>query len=137
MHISSQHEMRAFVDQYLDADEPLKILDVGSMNVNGTYRNLFNVPNWTYVGADRTAGDNVDIVVSPYMFGKPGGVCCIITPWKQREHKYPIDCWRIMPDGMRFLLSEVAGMEVVKTYLNNGRSMHMAPADCVGIAQKV
>jgi SAM-dependent methyltransferase len=42
---------------------PLKIADVGSLNVNGTYRPLFQKPQWEYVGLDITKGPNVDIVL--------------------------------------------------------------------------
>jgi len=34
---------------------------------------------------------------------KPGGLLAIHTHWKFPEHRYPVDCWRIMPDGMRYL----------------------------------
>jgi SAM-dependent methyltransferase len=46
---------------------PLKILDVGSLDVNGSYRELFSHPAWIYTGLDVTSGPNVDLVVrSPY-----------------------------------------------------------------------
>jgi SAM-dependent methyltransferase len=31
----------------------------------------------------------------------PGGVACIIAPSSGPEHRYPVDCWRFYPDGMR------------------------------------
>ena len=34
---------------------------------------------------------------------RPGGYLAIHTHWKFMEHRYPVDCWRIMPDGMKFL----------------------------------
>lgn len=34
---------------------------------------------------------------------KPGGLLAIVTHWQFPEHRYPVDCWRIMPDGMRYL----------------------------------
>lgn len=37
---------------------------------------------------------------------KPGGLLCITTHWSEREHRYPVDCWRIMPDGMRYIFNE-------------------------------
>ena len=36
----------------------------------------------------------------------PGGRLCITTVWKMFEHRYPIDTWRIMPDGMRWLFNQ-------------------------------
>ena len=43
--------------------DPLSIADVGSFDVNGTYRPLFIRDNWRYVGFDIRAGGNVDVVL--------------------------------------------------------------------------
>ncbi len=65
MHLSSYRNMEKFVNRYLAAyrDEKLEILDVGSQDVNGSYRPLFVNPNWHYAGLDIVEGDNVDIVI--------------------------------------------------------------------------
>ena len=34
---------------------------------------------------------------------KPGGMACIIAPSAGYEHRYPVDCWRFYPDGMKAL----------------------------------
>jgi SAM-dependent methyltransferase len=34
----------------------------------------------------------------------PGGWIILIAPWEYGIHRYPIDCWRVLPDGMEFLL---------------------------------
>ncbi|MDD5723235.1 MAG: methyltransferase domain-containing protein [Syntrophales bacterium] len=48
-------------------EEPLLILDLGSLDVNGSYREYFDVSPWTYHGVDMTRGKNVDIVLNdPY-----------------------------------------------------------------------
>jgi SAM-dependent methyltransferase len=31
----------------------------------------------------------------------PGGLMCFIAPSSGPEHRYPVDCWRFYPDGMR------------------------------------
>ena len=46
---------------------------------------------------------------------KPGGVGCIIAPSEGYEHRYPLDCWRFMPDGFR-ALAKWAGLEVIDVY---------------------
>ncbi|MCK5679933.1 methyltransferase domain-containing protein, partial [bacterium] len=47
--------------------QSLQIADLGSYDVNGSYRPLFENPNWNYLGLDVSAGPNVDIVLSnPY-----------------------------------------------------------------------
>jgi hypothetical protein len=66
VHQSSMEAMAGFVDQYL-ADRrgtPLRVLDVGSMNVNGTYRTLFEQPGWSYTGLDLEPGPGVDLVLT-------------------------------------------------------------------------
>lgn len=32
---------------------------------------------------------------------KPGALACLIAPSSGPEHRYPVDCWRFYPDGMR------------------------------------
>lgn len=34
---------------------------------------------------------------------KPNGLCCIIAPASGNEHRFPLDCWRILTDGFRAL----------------------------------
>jgi SAM-dependent methyltransferase len=65
VHTSSFETMRKFVYQYLEIyrGKELKVLDVGSCDINGSYRSLFEVNNWEYRGLDVAAGKNVDIVV--------------------------------------------------------------------------
>lgn len=158
MHPESMKLMQEFVVKYLP-NKGLTILDVGSYDVNGTYKNL--VPRHFYHGLDIMAGPNVDIIAtSPYAYPladgvydvvisgqsiehvfnmhawireiarvvKPGGLVCIIGPQLWEEHRYPVDCWRILPDGMRFLLGEIAGLKVLEAY--------MVGRDTIGIARK-
>ena len=69
MHKSSLDKMLDFKERYLkDRDtEPLLILDLGSLDVNGSYREYFDVSPWLYRGVDMAQGENVDIVLEdPY-----------------------------------------------------------------------
>jgi SAM-dependent methyltransferase len=59
---------------------------------------------------------------------KKGGIAIIIAPWSWRIHRYPLDCWRILPDGMSFLLSEVGSFDVLKCDTNRH--------DCFGVGRK-
>jgi SAM-dependent methyltransferase len=65
MHTSSYQNMRGFVDKYMQGyvTEKTRILDVGSQDINGSYKPLFNNRNWEYKGLDICQGKNVDIVV--------------------------------------------------------------------------
>lgn len=139
MHQSSYDLMQRFRNDHLAdrRDESLVIVDYGSLDVNGSFRPLFDEPNWRYVGMDREAGNNVDVVVTePYRWSafatrsvdvvvsgqalehtelfwrtideidrilKPGGMVCLIAPSAGPEHRYPVDCWRFYPDGLRAL----------------------------------
>lgn len=115
--------------------EPLVIVDYGSLDVNGSFKPIFDGSAWRYVGMDREAGENVDVIVDqPYRWKafrsrsvdvlvsgqalehtelfwrtldeidrilKPGGLVCLVAPSSGPEHRYPVDCWRFYPDGMR------------------------------------
>lgn len=134
------------------------VLDVGSQDVNGSYRPLFE--DCIYTGLDQTEGKNVDVVTSdPYKFPfdydsfdvvisgqclehsprpwllvqeiarvlRPGGACCIIAPWEWEIHRYPVDCFRILPDGMRSMMAD-AGLTVVRC--------EVFEKDTIGIGRK-
>ena len=64
MHKSSLLRMNWFVENFVKnlGRSDLKILDVGSYNVNGCYKPLFDFGNCLYQGLDMTEGPNVDIV---------------------------------------------------------------------------
>ena len=63
MHSNSYDQMKKLVEKYLDKNADLSVLDVGSYNINGTYKALFNNPKWKYVGADIGKGPNVDMII--------------------------------------------------------------------------
>jgi hypothetical protein len=58
---------------------------------------------------------------------KPGGLLLITAPWNFPIHRYPLDCWRILPDGMNSLMAD-AGLEAV--------AAHVIESDCWGIGKK-
>lgn len=69
MHKSSFDKMLAFREKYLKGKEndPLLVLDLGSLDVNGSYKGYFDSFSWKYQGIDTTPGKNVDIVLrDPY-----------------------------------------------------------------------
>ena len=65
MHQTSLENMARFRQTWLKRreNEPLLILDLGSMDVNGSYRELFDRSPWIYKGVDMAPGENVDIVL--------------------------------------------------------------------------
>lgn len=109
--------MKEFVEKY-DV-RGVTVVDMGSFNVNGTYRDLF--PEGQYIGVDIVEGRNVDIVVGSeewdelenvdvvisgqtiehvpdipgfmagiYRILKPGGLLCVIAPSAGPGHDYPV-----------------------------------------------
>src|SRR5216684_1331152 len=69
MHQSSFDKMNAFCRDYLEPrrSESLTIIDLGSHDVNGSYRPFFARAPWRYVGVDLAPGKNVDVVLrDPY-----------------------------------------------------------------------
>lgn len=66
MHKNSYSKMIWFKDTYLNTDDYLKILDVGSLDSSGEYNysTIFNEEKWNYFGLDIQEGNNVDIVIT-------------------------------------------------------------------------
>ena len=61
--------MKWFVENYASKypSEKIKVLDVGSYDVNGSYKEYFNSDKFEYVGLDMAEGPNVDIALeNPY-----------------------------------------------------------------------
>lgn len=48
---------------------------------------------------------------------KPGGIACLIAPSSGPEHRYPVDCWRFYPDGMR-AFAKLARLHCLEVYTN-------------------
>ena len=46
---------------------------------------------------------------------KVGGLVCIVAPSTGDEHRYPVDCWRVYPDGLR-AAARYAGLETVEAW---------------------
>ena len=69
MHNSSMLRMKWFVENHVSKinKSKIKILDVGSYDVNGSYKELFIGDQYEYYGLDMEEGPNVDIVIeNPY-----------------------------------------------------------------------
>ncbi len=155
MHESSMNNMQYFRDNFV---KPIRILDVGSCDVNGSYRQLFS--NAEYVGLDINPGPGVDVVgwdtIKPNSFNyvisgqtfehveddlalmikihealKPGGMVCIIAPSEGPVHGYPEDYRRYKPEDM-IELAEITGLRVIETKINGDSPWF----DCVLVAQK-
>lgn len=128
MHTSSRDKMRLFVEQYLGArrGEPLVIHDLGSQDVNGSYRDLFDSPNWRYTGLDMVPGDNVDLVLkTPYTWREvASGSVDVLVSGQAFEHiRYVwitmLEVARVLrPGGLCIVIAPSSGPE------------HRYPVDC-------
>lgn len=90
MHKSSFDKMQKFRDKYLEEKvcNNLNILDLGSQDVNGSYKTIFDHENWHYTGADMTYGQNVDTVLTdPYCWREvPSCSIDIVVSGQTFEH---------------------------------------------------
>ena len=125
MHVSSYEHMAALVQQYLEPNTPVSVVDIGSYDVNGSYRTLFGQAAWSYVGVDLEAGPGVDLVLaSPYTLPLASGSVDLVISGQAFEHvEYFWLSWLEMirvlrPGGMIFLIAPSRGPE------------HRYPQDC-------
>lgn len=125
MHASSYEHMRDLVARHLVKSEPLRIVDIGSYDVNGTYRPLFDNPGWSYTGVDLAAGPGVDIaLVSPYRLPFRSASMDVVISGQAFEHvEFFWQSWlemlRILkPGGKLLLIAPSRGPE------------HKHPQDC-------
>ncbi|MBF0219648.1 MAG: methyltransferase domain-containing protein [Gammaproteobacteria bacterium] len=128
MHQSSLANMEQFCQRYLDGfrADPLTIYDIGSSDVNGSYRPLFSAPQWRYIGVDMAAGENVDMVLDDiYRWQQiPDGGADVVISGQAFEHiEYiwitMLEIFRILkPGGLCCIIAPSGGYE------------HRYPLDC-------
>ena len=46
---------------------------------------------------------------------KPGGLFFIIVPFEHKLHRYPLDCWRFLPDGLNYLFCKHCSFECLES----------------------
>ncbi len=128
MHQSSYDLMGVFRRKYLEERQgtPLRIYDLGSQDVNGSYRPLFDDPLWRYVGMDMVPGKNVDLVLrDPYQWkGLKSGSADVVISGQTFEHIEffwitILEIARVLrPGGLCCLIAPSGGFE------------HRYPVDC-------
>jgi len=117
--------MQRLVETHLDRGRALHAIDIGSYDVNGSYRTLFDVPGWRYTGVDLQAGPGVDVVLSsPYRLPFASGSVDVVLSGQAFEHieffwLSWIEMLRVLkPGGLLFLIAPSRGPE------------HRYPQDC-------
>ena len=151
--------MTKFKSEYLEGKINLRVLDVGSRDICGSYRGLFKEHDYT--GFDIVPGKNVDIidweeiedntydvVISGQAFEhvehdfevmreiervlKPGAICCIIAPSKGPKHCLP-DYRRYQTNDLK-ILAERVGLFVIRVVIDY--ESESIWDDCVLVASK-
>lgn len=117
--------MERLASRYLDSSKPIAVADLGSYDVNGSYRPIFSCPTWRYTGVDLSPGPNVDCVLkSPYRLPFRTGSVDVFVSGQAFEHiEFFWLTWLEMvralkPGGLIFLVAPSRGPE------------HRYPVDC-------
>ena len=169
MEFASLDNMRRCIKHHVLTDarlrsRPLRILDVGGADFNGSYRPMFAMRDWTYVSADLGADPSVDVVLDdpdhlPFDDGSfdvvvsgntfehapafwrlfaemvrvcaDDGVLFVLAPSAGAIHRYPVDCYRFLPDAYQALADE-AGVQLVDHWRDERGPFH----ELVGIFRK-
>lgn len=125
MHPTSLAHMKRLAAAHLGLAAPGTVIDVGSLDVNGSYREVFESRGWGYFGCDVTPGKNVDVLLSdPYALPFEDASIDLVVSGQAFEHIEFV--WQTMaeisrilrPGGMVFLIAPSRGPE------------HRFPVDC-------
>lgn len=98
-----------------------KVLEIGSLNINGSVRSLFHQCN--YMGVDVGAGKDVDIVCLGHKFNDPDGSYDTVISCETLEHD---PYWSLTFRNM-IRLCKPGGL-VLMTCATTGRKEHGTPA---------
>lgn len=118
MHKSSFQSMEKFKNNYLNPEDSLNILDIGSYDASAFEHMEFF---WKAI-------KEIERIL------KPGGLCCIIAPSAGPVHKNPYDCFRFTDNGMKQVANYV-GLQTLECYVNDDEIAYPW-YDCVLIARK-
>jgi len=126
MHKSSMLRMQYFIETYLTDSSHRNILDVGSYDVNGCYRTLFDTSQFNYTGLDLSPGPNVDIVPKKvYSWTElPSNSYDVVISGQAFEH---IEFFWVTMSEMTRILRPEGLMCVIAP---RGFVLHRYPVDC-------
>lgn len=71
------------------------------------------------------SGSCLEHVEAPWLWAKQaeqklshGGILIVLVPWTLGEHRYPVDCYRYLPDGLKFLFCKWARLRCLECAFN-------------------
>lgn len=130
MHKSTYKRMEYLIRYYekylLNNKDHIGVLDVGSYDVNGSYRGILNSSNYSYTGLDVCEGPNVDIVPqNPYSWSEiQDNYYDLVISGQAFEHiEYP---WLTIKEIARVLCP--SGLCIITA--PNSMGEHRYPKDC-------
>ncbi len=110
---------------FIDVREKIVVLEIGSADINGGYREIFSHPKIQYCGADLTESKGVDLVLkTPYEIPLGDAYADVVISGQMLEHCAYFwlsfqEMVRVMkPDGFLFLIAPSSG------------PIHRYPVDC-------
>lgn len=126
MHKSSLARMKWFRKKYLTGERSLEVLDVGSYDVNGCYKQIFTECGHKYTGLDMENGPNVDICPdSPYIWKEiDEDTYDVVISGQALEHIEFF--WATMEEIIRVTKDE----GLICVIVPNGFEEHRYPVDC-------
>ena len=112
-------------DQHLGLIPKLSVLDVGSLNVNGSYKEIFDFLECSYHGVDLEAGPGVDTVLTdPYQLPFDDSSFDIVFSGQVFEHSEFF--WKLFAEMTRVVKDN--GLIIVMT--PSSGPIHRFPVDC-------
>src|SRR5580704_11397421 len=130
MHASSMENMRICYRRFIEGGpiesmREVLVLDVGGADINGSYREIFNEPQFTYIGADVALTEGVSLVLKdPHRLPLDNASIDIVLSGQTLEHceffwlAFAEMVRVVKPDGYLFLIAPSAG------------PIHRYPVDC-------
>jgi len=120
--------MQWFVENYASKikQSRVKVLDVGSYDINGSYKHLFNEKKYIYTGLDMEDGPNVDLVLkNPYNWDTiKTDTYDVVISGQAFEHIEFF--WKTMEEITRVLRKD----GLLCLIAPNGFDEHRHPVDC-------
>lgn len=126
MHHSAYETARYFFQTYCKDKENLRVVEIGSRNVNGSMRDVVTPSITEYVGIDFAEGEGVDIVLTdPYKYPIEDNSFDVVVTSSCLEHSEMF--WLSFLEGMRILKDDgIFYCNVPSSWM----MYHRWPVDC-------
>ncbi|KGP64008.1 hypothetical protein EP47_03545 [Legionella norrlandica] len=132
MHASSMENMQKCYSRYIQTHfktgnnlTPLKVLDVGGANVNGSYKDIFSNAEFDYIAADLENKEGVDVVLNnPYHLPFENSSIDVVISGQVFEH---VECFWILFEEMVRVLQQNGLIILIAP---SAGPIHRYPVDC-------